>query len=138
MFPLDRDRLRGMYREAWMKHRDGRILSPLESQIATVVGEHPEYHDDVEAEGGERDYPPEGGRENPFLHLGMHLAIREQVATNRPPGIAGTFRRLAEASGDSLDAEHRMMEVLALTLWEAQRNQTLPDESAYLERLRKL
>lgn len=138
MFPMDRDKLRAMYRDAWQKHCAGNILSPLEAQIARVVEEHPEYRQAVESPADDGDYLPEDGATNPFLHLGMHLAIREQVDTNRPPGIAAVFRQLAERAGDPLAAEHRMMEALGETLWEAQRNQSLPDESAYLERLRRL
>ena len=70
--------------------------------------------------------------------MGMHLAIREQVITDRPGGIREVFRHLADALGDPLDAEHRMMEALGETLWEAQRDGAAPDESAYLERLRRL
>ena len=138
MFPMDRDKLRAMYREAWAKHRDAAVMSPLESQIARVVSEHPEYQPDIESAGEEQAYQPEDGQTNPFLHMGMHLAIREQVATNRPPGINAIFSTLATRLGDPLAAEHAMMEALGQTLWEAQRNQSLPDDSAYLERLRRL
>jgi hypothetical protein len=137
IFSQDRATLRRMYRDAWQKYSRGAELSPLEAQIARVVAEHPEYHELV---GGdlEADFTPEQGRTNPFLHLGMHLAIREQVDTDRPSGIAAVFRSLASRSGDPLEAEHRMMEALGETLWEAQRNGTAPDEIAYLERLRRL
>jgi hypothetical protein len=35
-------------------------------------------------------------------------------------------------------AEHRMLEVLAETLWEAQRSGLAPQDQGYLERLRRL
>ncbi len=138
MFPMDRDQLRAMYRDAWKKHREGSLMSPLETQIAKVVSEHPEYHADIESAEDDQSYLPEAGQTNPFLHMGMHLAIREQVATNRPPGIDTVYTGLATRLGDPLGAEHAMMEALGETLWEAQRNQSLPDESTYLERLRRL
>ena len=138
IFGQDRDALRRMYRDAWQKRKAGGILSPLEAQIAAVVEQHPEYHDDVEADNLDMDFLPEQGRSNPFLHMGMHLAIREQVATNRPPGIADIFNDLARAAADPLQAEHRMMEALGETMWEAQRNNAAPDESAYMERLRRM
>jgi hypothetical protein len=70
--------------------------------------------------------------------MGLHLAIREQVATNRPAGIADIHGALSKKLGDAHKAEHAMLEALAETLWEAQRNNRAPDEQAYLERLRAL
>lgn len=135
-----REQLRRAYLEAWRKHRERLPVEPLEAQIADVIAEHPEYH--AWLEGGEAalaaDFTPEGGRENPFLHLGLHLAIRDQVATDLPPGIAAVHRGLSARLGGSHEAEHRMLEVLAETLWEAQRAGTAPDERRYLERLRTL
>jgi hypothetical protein len=69
--------------------------------------------------------------------MGLHLAIREQVATNRPAGITEVHQRLTARLG-AHEAEHAMLEPLAETLWEAQRQGQMPDEQVYLERLRKL
>ena len=137
IFGQDRHELREMYADAWQKHRDKTPLSPLEAQIVQVVEDHPEYHDAV---GGDlaKDFTVEGGKTNPFLHMGLHLSVREQAATDRPPGIAAIFRQLADKVGDSHTAEHRMIDCLAETLWESQRDQSPPDELHYLERLRQL
>jgi hypothetical protein len=70
--------------------------------------------------------------------MGLHMAIREQVATNRPAGIAEVHRKLSERLGAAHEAEHAMLEPLAETLWDAQRQGRMPDEQAYLERLRRL
>ena len=137
IFGQDRQELRRMYADAWQKHRDSLPLSPLEAQIADVMTQHPEYHDAITGDL-ERDFSVEGGQTNPFLHMGLHLGIREQVSTNRPAGIAAMFKALATRVGSSHDAEHRMIDCLAETLWEAQSKKTPPDEAAYLERLRRL
>ena len=137
IFGQDRTELRKMYADAWQKHVEGRPLSPLEAQIVAVVEWHPEYHGDVSGDL-EQDYTPDGGRTNPFLHMGLHLGIREQVATNRPPGIADVHTALLRKSGDAHSAEHQMIEALAETLWEAQAANTAPDEGKYLDRLRSL
>lgn len=130
--------LRRSYAEAWRKQREGALLTPLEAQLAAVIGEHPEYHRWIEAEGGlEAEFTPESGQSNPFLHLGMHLALRDQVATDRPAGVRAVHARLASQS-NAHEAEHRMMEALGAALWEAQRSGRAPDENAYLERLRQL
>ena len=138
IFGQDRQELRKMYADAWNKQLAGQPMSPLEAQIAAVVAEHPEYHDALTGADLDRDYAPEGGQTNPFLHMGLHLGIREQVATDRPGGIAKIHRELTARLGDPHAAEHRMIDCLAETLWEAQSTNRAPDEALYLERLRRL
>ena len=138
IFGQDRNELRKMYVDAWKKHVAGQPMSPLEAQIAAVIAEHPEYHDAVSGEDLDRDYTPADGQTNPFLHMGLHLGIREQVATDRPGGIAKIYATLIAREGDPHAAEHRMIDCLAETLWEAQSANRPPDEALYLERLRRL
>ena len=85
----------------------------------------------------ERDYTPEAGQSNPFLHMGMHLAIREQVGTDRPAGIRAVHSALAARLGGIHEAEHVMIECLGEALWNAQRAGVAPDEARYLEDLRR-
>ena len=127
-----------MYVDAWRKSSMGVAMTPMETQIADVIGDHPEYQSMMTGGKIVEDYSPDGGQTNPFLHMGLHLAIREQLATDRPPGIASLFNTLLVRTGDAHEAEHQALECLAETLWEAQRNNALPDEQAYLERLRRL
>lgn len=135
-----REQLRQMYLSSWRKYTEHRPLEPLEAQVAAVIAEHPEYVPLLESgpQALASDYTPEGGRENPFLHMGLHLAIREQVATDRPPGIAQIHQALSKRLRDPHAAEHAMLERLAETMWEAQRSARAPDEQRYLERLREL
>jgi hypothetical protein len=136
----NREQMRRMYLDAWRKFTARAPLEPLEAQLAAVIAEHPEYVTWLES--GENaltaEFTPEGGRQNPFLHMGLHLAIREQVATDRPAGIAEVHQKLSARLGDAHAAEHTMLEALAEALWEAQRSGRPPDEQAYLERLRTL
>jgi hypothetical protein len=135
----NRDQLREQFILAWEKARGGQPLEPLEAALAQLIQEHPEYHallDDRDRALG-AEFPPEAGQSNPFLHLAMHLSIREQSGTDRPPGIRAIHQRLSTRLGP-MEAEHRMIECLGRTLWEAQRAGTLPDEAAYLECLRGL
>lgn len=135
-----RDELRRVYVEAWRKRRAGLPTEPLEAQVADVIALHPEYH--AALERGEdalaRDYTPEGGQSNPFLHMGLHLAVRDQIATDRPPGLRKAFENLAQHTGSPHEAEHRIIECLAEAMWEAQRAGRPPDENAYLEAVRRL
>lgn len=135
-----RDQLRRTYIEAWRKHREGLPMEPLEAQIADVVALHPEYQAALERPDDvvDRDYSPEGGQSNPFLHMGLHLAVRDQIGTDRPPGIRAAFEALAARLGTPHDAEHQIIECLAEALWEAQRAGRPPDEQAYLQRVQGL
>ena len=140
MFGQDRDSLRRYYCTVWDKARANQPLEPLERIIAEVISAHPEYQPslaDAETALG-REYTPELGETNPFLHMGMHIAIHEQLGSNRPAGILEVYQQLCRRLGDSHAAEHQMMECLGETLWEAQRYRAEPDERIYLDRLWRL
>jgi hypothetical protein len=136
---LGRDRLREMYAAAWRRHREGLPLEPLHAQIVAVIELHPEYHAVLESgvEARARDYTPEGGATNPFLHMGLHLGVREQVGTDRPAGIRAVHAALVRQLGDAHATEHRMCECLAEALWQSQVSGRPPDEAAYLAALRQ-
>jgi hypothetical protein len=134
-----RDALRATWREAWRKWRERIPMQALEAQIADVIVAHPEYQPLLQSDAPlQQDFAAQGGRDNPFLHMGLHLALHEQLSTNRPPGIAAIYRRLVASSGSEHAAEHRMIEVLAGILWEAQRAGGAAEDAIYLERLRRL
>ena len=115
-------------------------MEPLEALVSAVIAMHPEYQQMLENEHGDldQDYLPEGGQTNPFLHMGMHIALNEQISTNRPPGITDLYKQLLNKNADQHEAQHSMMECLGEALWRAQRNQAMPDEETYLHCLQKL
>ena len=139
MFGSDRNALRKMYCDSWDKFIKQQILSPLEQQIVSVVKLHPEYHQMLEAPEASiaADFSPELGESNPFLHMGMHLGLHEQISTNRPQGIQELYHKLVVRYGEH-EAEHKMMECLGEAIWTAQRNQTTPDENAYFDCLKHI
>lgn len=140
MFGDDRNQIRQVYTEAWRKHRDHEPLEPLEQMIVSVVGLHPEYHALLENPDSalDRDWLPEDGETNPFLHMGMHIAIQEQLGTDRPAGIVDIYKQLIARTGDAHAADHAVMECLGEVLWQAQRSNNMPNDAAYLDCLRKL
>jgi hypothetical protein len=140
MFGSDRTQLRQTFYDAWSKRRAGEMMTPLEEMISEVVAMHPEYHTQLDNPdlGLDRDYLPEDGESNPFLHMAMHISLVEQVGTDRPSGIRSLYQQLCQKLGDEHKAEHQLMECLARALWEAQANQRIPDDGAYLECIRRL
>ena len=129
-----REQLRRSYVEAWTRHLEGAPLTPLQALIADVIGAHPEYQSIMRDADAASGYEPAAGgtAENPFLHMGLHIAVREQVAIDRPPGIRALHSQLQGRYGDVHTAEHHLMEALGQTLWQAQRDGRAPDESRYL------
>jgi hypothetical protein len=129
-----REQLRRSYVEAWNRRSSGAPLTPLQALIADVIGAHPEYHSLMsDADAATAFEPAAGGAtENPFLHMGLHIAVREQVAIDRPPGIRALHRQLQGLYGNLHGAEHHLMDALGQTLWQAQRDGRAPDESQYL------
>lgn len=134
-----REQLRKTYADAWRKHLTNSPLTPLEAMITDVIGAHPEYHAVVADGDTAQAFEPStaGDTENPFLHMGLHLAVREQVSIDRPPGVRDLLHQLQGRHGNLHTAEHALMEALQEALWRAQRAGTPPDEAFYLSRARR-
>ena len=143
MFNPTRDQARDFLFEAWRKFRATEQLTAMESLAAEIISLHPEYHamladrDRYLETWRDRDYPPEFGETNPFLHINMHLSIREQVSIDQPKGVKEFHSALSNKLGSTLLAEHEMMDCLAEMIWQAQRHRTAPDATVYLECLGK-
>ena len=134
MFDMDRNQSRQLFFSVWQKICDHTPLAPMEHLISEVIQLHPEYHAMLDNADSyqDKDYLPELGQTNPFLHMGLHIAIREQLSINQPPGIVSHYQRLMQSHSDNHAVEHMIMECLAQTLWHAQRNQSVPDNQSYL------
>jgi hypothetical protein len=139
MFNPSRRQARELFFNTWEKYRSGQPLEGLESTALEVILLHPEYHAllDERDRNIERDYPPESGSLNPFLHLSLHLSIAEQLAIGQPSGISDLFTALVSKNGDRHAALHIVLECLGETVWQANRSGSLPDQDAYLQCLRR-
>lgn len=139
MFTPTREQVRNFFFDTWRKYREGAALEGLETVALEVLLLHPEYHHvlDDPARFLDRDYTPEEGQTNPFLHMSMHVAIAEQLSIDQPPGIRAEFERILAARGDRHDALHAVLECLGEVVWQAQRDRAAPDTEAYLECLRR-
>jgi len=135
MFDPSRDQVREFFFETWRKLQAGEALSGMEALALEIVLLHPEYHavlGDPERTR-ERDYFPELGQTNPFLHLSLHLALEEQLSIDQPRGIVARFAALVARRGERHAALHDAIECLAEMVWRAQRERAEPDGAAYLE-----
>ena len=133
MFGQNRQQLRQYYHDVWHKKNQNMALSDLEKIIAHVITEHPEYHAIFDNTSSlEQEYFVENGQTNPFLHMGLHISLHEQISTDRPAGIRTIYQKLQKKFSDAHETEHQMMECLTESLWLAQRNNTAPSEQDYL------
>lgn len=139
MFNPSRDQVRQFFFETWRKTRAGEALTDLERMAASHIARHPEYHDMLEQPSRyqDREWLPEMGETNPFLHLSMHLSIGEQLSIDQPAGVKARFEALATRLRDAHAAEHAVMDCLAEMIWRAQRDNLPPDGAAYLLCLEK-
>ncbi|MGZ5651319.1 MAG: DUF1841 family protein, partial [Usitatibacter sp.] len=112
IFNPSRDQSREFLFDLWDKHQARAPLTALESMALAIVLEHPEYQAMLADRDRylDRDWKPEGGETNPFLHLMMHVAIEEQVSIDQPPGIRAAIEALAARLGSMHDARHEVME----------------------------
>jgi len=84
--PETRTDMRRTFTEVWRKLEANEPLSALEQIIADIIRLHPEYQTLLAQpdKSLDKDWTPEGGQTNPFLHMGLHIAIREQLSIDRP------------------------------------------------------
>jgi hypothetical protein len=139
MFAPSRDQARRFLFDVWRRYRGDQPLAGLEQTALEVILLHPEYQAILDAPERylDRDYAPEAGELNPFLHLSLHLAVAEQLSIDQPAGIRAEYERIRHALRSEHDALHAVLECLGETLWQAQRLGGAPDERVYLECLRR-
>jgi hypothetical protein len=139
MFAPSQNDVRRFFCETHRKREQGLPLTPMETVAADWIGEHPEYHaelNDVDAALA-AVYDVEAGRTNPFLHLSMHLSISEQVSIDQPRGIKQAYALLAAKRGSAHEAQHEVMECLGEMMWESQRSGLPPDGHKYIDCVRR-
>ena len=129
MFYQDRKKQREFLANSWQKYTRNKPLEPLEKQLASIIEIHPEYHDLI----GNIDSEcfPEQGEVNPFLHINLHLALRDQLSLNHK-GVKEVHQELINHYKDSHEVEHLMMECIAEMIYISQKSNTTMDQESYL------
>ncbi len=118
----------------YAKSKTSAPLEPMEMLVSQWIEEHPEYHAelaDVDAALAAM-HTADPGRENPFLHLSMHLSISEQCSIDQPRGIRQAVELLTHRLNSLHDAHHQAMECLGRMVHESQRSGRMPDGEAYI------
>jgi len=134
MFDPTRLEARQFLFDAWRKRRNSELLTPLEDMAARLIEQHTEFHALLSDPDryADRDYLPEHGEINPFLHLMMHLSIEEQLSIGQPHGVREQFARLTLKYQSGHEAQHAMMECMVEMIVQAQRSGAGPDAAVYL------
>jgi Domain of unknown function (DUF1841) len=143
LFNPSRDEVREFFFAAWTKFKAQQILTDLEKIALGVMHMHPEYHAilDKPEQFKQQEFFPEFGETNPFLHMSLHLSILEQISINQPIGITDIYEKLKLKHQTEHQFEHQaqhdILECLAETIWQAQRNNTGMDSMQYLQLLQQ-
>ena len=73
-----------------------RSIDGLQQKALRIIEAHPEYGhylEDIE-QYLDKEWLPEDGESNPFLHMSLHLSLQEQSAIDQPPGIRAIHQQL--------------------------------------------
>lgn len=135
MYTNNREAYRQAFYDAWQKYQKQIPLQPIELQIVDVILLHPEYHALLNNAAHQQEFILE---ENPFLHMSLHMTVREQIKLDRPAGVRDIYQRLLLAHEDPHVVEHLMVDCLGKVLWEAQESGVAPSEEGYLVKLQGL
>jgi hypothetical protein len=127
LFNPSRDEVRQFFCEAWQKHINQSVLTPLETLACKWIEQHPEYHSTLNHPDKvlQQEFTPEQGTSN-------------QISINQPPGIQVIAQQLSNKLDSEHEMHHQIMECLGKALWDAQRSGQMLDTKSYLECIRKL
>ena len=120
---------------AYAKWRAGTHMEAIEILASQWIEEHPEYHAelaDVDAALATM-LKVDPHRDNPFLHLSMHLSISEQCSIDQPRGIRQAVELLSHKKQSLHEAHHAAMDCLGRMIFESQRAGKMPDGNVYID-----
>lgn len=141
MYDVNTHDVRRYFAHVWQNRLNPLQLDALQQKALRIIEAHPEYHVYLEQieDYLDKNWTPEQGETNPFLHLSLHLSIQEQASIDQPFGIRAIHQKLVGMHNDNwVKAEDEMMEALVETIWQAQRHNQGLDVNAYMTRLRRL
>lgn len=130
---LQQNDVRIFFFDVYDKYIKQQPLSALEVIALEVIQQHPEYLPIMKQKDRYLDYQylPESGETNPFLHMSMHISIKEQISINQPFGIVEYYNKLLTKYQDEMVVEHHIMDCLGEMIWYSQKNQVPFDTNIY-------
>jgi len=129
LYSQNRSEQRAFLSNAWVKFQNNEGLDPMEFQLVEIIKLHPEYHHLIQTTDAE--YFPEHGQVNPFLHINLHLALREQLSINQPIEVRLAYDSLLEKIKDPHEVEHTLIDCIAEMIFLAQKNHSPFDYENY-------
>jgi hypothetical protein len=130
---LQQNDVRIFFFDVYDKYMNNIPLSSLELIALEVIQQHKEYLPIIQQKEKYLNYQwlPESGMTNPFLHMSMHISIKEQLSINQPVGVVDYYNQLLNKYLDPMVVEHHIMDCLAEMIWYSQKNQVPFDVSIY-------
>ena len=122
--------------DAWQAQLAGHKLNGIQQQCVDVIMQHPEYHQ-IFANHEQALQQQFSTDSNPFLHIALHLSLNEQIKLDRPKGIHKLWQNALMRNGNAHALAHKIMDIMANMLWDAQHNKQLISDQCYLEKLMK-
>ena len=134
MFSPSQADVRQFFCSVYAKTLAQQPLEAIETIASLWIEEHPEYHADLAdvqaALAGMQE--TQDSRDNPFLHLSMHLSISEQCSIDQPRGIRQALELLTHRRDSLHLAHHEAMDCLGQMIFESQSAGRPPDGAAYI------
>lgn len=129
-----------MFYDTWQQYKNNMPLEGSQTIILDIIQMHPEYHPVLEDQDQylDKDYLPEFGETNPFLHMAMHISVIEQIQTDRPMGIKLCYEQLNIKTQNPHHNQHLICDCLGKLLLEAQQSEQGLDEKNYLSCIQNL
>lgn len=118
----------------WQKIKKGKPLQGEEERLGKILQEHPEYHSFWESPLSSSQTQ----KDNPYLHIYLHIAVENQIAEEDPRQVNLFYRRKIAQGENRHRAIHQIVEVLREVLFEALRYRKPLDRAKYIEKLREL
>ena len=96
MYDVNTHDVRRFFAHVWQHRLAPLQLDGLQQKALRIIEAHPEYGhylEDIE-QYLDKEWLPEDGESNPFLHMSLHLSLQEQSAIDQPPGIRAIHQQL--------------------------------------------
>jgi len=125
--------------DTWEMAMAGAELEGEDATMAEVLKQHPEYFDLWE----QVDTLPPGEEVlrdgvNPFVHVGIHQTVENQIANHNPPQTAETLEALMRAGYTRHEAVHAIGAIVSDEIFAILKDNRPFNETSYAKALRAL